>query len=89
MLDNLKVLKRDGLKQPFDKQRLFIVVQKAADAANQKIDNLEDLVGKILAKFEGKEEVSVEEIQGSVEHTLMVSKHKDVAKKYIEYPALS
>lgn len=85
MLNNLKVLKRDGLKQPFDKQRLFIVVQKAADAANQKIENLEDLVGKILAKFEGKEEVSVEDIQGSVEHTLMVSKYKETAKKYIEY----
>ena len=85
MLNNLKVLKRDGLKQTFDKQRLFIVVQKAADAANQKIENLEELVGKILAKFEGKEEVSVDDIQNSVEHTLMVSKYKETAKKYIEY----
>ena len=81
----LKVVKRDGVVAQFDNNRIYLAIQKAANAASQTIENIEDLVSKIISKFEGKEQVTVEDIQSAVEHTLLVSKYKETAKKYIEY----
>ena len=80
-----QVIKRDGVIAQFDNNRIYLAIQKAANAASQTIENIEDLVSKIISKFEGKEQVTVEDIQSAVEHTLLVSKYKETAKKYIEY----
>ena len=80
-----QVIKRDGVVAQFDNNRIYLAIQKAANAASQTIENIEDLVSKITSKFEGKEQVTVEDIQSAVEHTLLVSKYKETAKKYIEY----
>lgn len=80
-----QVIKRDGVVAQFDNNRIYLAIQKAANAASQTIENIEDLVSKITSKFEGKEQVTVEDIQNAVEHTLLVSKYKETAKKYIEY----
>lgn len=80
-----QVIKRDGVIAQFDNNRIYLAIQKAANAASQTIENIEDLVSKIVSKFEGKEQVTVEDIQSAVEHTLLVSKYKETAKKYIEY----
>ena len=80
-----QVIKRDGVIAQFDNNRIYLAIQKAATTASQTIENIEDLVSKIISKFEGKEQVTVEDIQSAVEHTLLVSKYKETAKKYIEY----
>ena len=80
-----QVIKRDGVIAQFDNNRIYLAIQKAANAASQTVENIEDLVSKITSKFEGKEQVTVEDIQNAVEHTLLVSKYKETAKKYIEY----
>lgn len=81
----MKVLKRDGLTSNFDSHRIYMAIQKAADAAGQSINDIEDIISKIVNKLGSKEQVKVEEIQETVEHQLMVSKYKETAKKYIEY----
>ena len=79
----IQVIKRDGTKEPFNLDCPSIAIQKAASAAGQTINNLEEILNKIKVKFEDKESATVEEIQDVVEHLLMVSKYKDIAKKYI------
>lgn len=49
----LKVVKRDGVVAQFDNNRIYLAIQKAANAASQTIENIEDLVSKIISKFEG------------------------------------
>lgn len=82
---NTVVIKRDGRKVPFDKQKIVNAI-KAAFADN----NQEDSTGislKIADSIEAMNanEFDVEEIQNIVENKLMASKHKDIAKTYVEY----
>ena len=84
-MNTMTVIKRDGLKTNFDQNRICIAIQRAAEAAQQQIENLEDLINKITTKLSTKSEISVEDIQDTIEHQLMVSKYKETAKKYIEY----
>lgn len=79
------VIKRDGRKVPFDKQKIVNAIQAAFADNNQ-----EDSTGislKIADSIEAMNanEFDVEEIQNIVENKLMASKHKDIAKTYVEY----
>ncbi len=79
------VIKRDGRKVPFNKEKIVNAI-KAAFADN----NQEDSTGislKIADSIEAMNvnEFDVEEIQNIVENKLMASKHKDIAKTYVEY----
>jgi len=80
-----KVIKRDGTNQTGDVARIYVAIQKAADSVGVVVENLEDIVGKILQRLGEKEQHTVDEIQDAVEHVLMVSKYKGVAKEYISY----
>ena len=81
---NRVVIKRDGLEKSFDIACIEEAIKKAAIAADKEINDFDDIISKITNKL-NKEKVTVEEIQDVIEHTLMVSKYKDVAKKFIEY----
>ena len=81
---NRVVIKRDGLEKNFDIACIEDAIKKAAIAADKEINDFDDIISKITNKL-NKEKVTVEEIQDVIEHTLMVSKYKDVAKKFIEY----
>ena len=81
---NQVVIKRDGLEKNFDIACIEEAIKKAAIAADKEINDFDDIISKITNKL-NKEKVTVEEIQDVIEHTLMVSKYKDVAKKFIEY----
>ena len=83
------VVKRDGLKVNFDKQKIVAAIIKAfreqykhADGdmmvCAERIANEIDGVSKV-------KELSVEEIQDIVEKKLMATKYKDVAKAYTNY----
>lgn len=85
----MKVIKRDGKKVKFDKNR----IEKAINAAFLEIDgqiyetdtaaDIADEIENIFNK--SKKDISVEQIQDLVEEYLMRSERKDVAKAYIRY----
>ena len=85
----MEIIKRDGRKVIFDKQKIINAILKAfyaadggiSDYATEKAENIADFI----EKKSQTEELSVEEIQDLVEHGLMSTKRKDVAKEYILY----
>lgn len=84
----MKIIKRDGTKENFDKNKIINAVYKSTINSKYGID--EKLAKNIAIKIEEKalssnEDISVEEIQDDVELLLMESNRKDVAKKYILY----
>lgn len=81
----MTVIKRNGAIVPFNKQKIINAI-KAAFADNNQSDT-EDIASKIANSIEAmnKSELDVEEIQNIVEYKLMASKHKDIAKTYVEY----
>lgn len=88
--DAMNVIKRDGRKVEFDKQRIITAICKAFKQL-EKDGNIATLVAtKIAEEIENKQKsvLTVEEIQDIVEHKLMATSHKDVAKAYINYRQL-
>lgn len=80
----MTVIKRDGREVEFDKHKIEVAVSKAFAQLNQVDDeHLAEKIAESISNIGGK--IDVEEIQNLVEYKLMASKHKDVAKAYIEY----
>lgn len=84
----IKVCKRDGTTEVFDKRKIFNAVYKSS--INSKFGTDRELAETIATiveeKIQNKEiEATVENIQDEVEDLLMSSNRKDVAKKYIIY----
>lgn len=79
----MTVKKRDERVVEFDKQKIINAIEKAFESLNQ---NGEEVAQKIADEIEqSNKNYDVEEIQNIVERKLMQSKHKDVAKAYVEY----
>lgn len=81
----MQIIKRDGRKVEFDKQRITNAIEKAMEETEIGIDRT--LSNKIAINIEKsiKPEATVEEISDIVEKKLMASSRKDVAKKFIIY----
>lgn len=79
----MTVIKRDGRKVPFDKNKIENAILKAME----QVGNFNaSLACKIASEIENiSKDMSVEEIQDRVENKLMASNCKDVAKAYIIY----
>ena len=79
------VLKRDGRIVGFNEEKIKAAIRKAMLTTEKGED--EALIQRITDKIgmQGKEQMSVEEIQDMVEVELMRSPRKEVAKKYISY----
>lgn len=85
-----QVIKRNGKKVKFNKDKINEAIKKAFKAVNREYDDsvIDLLVLRTCADFETKikdKEISVEDIQDSVEKTLSESNYSDVAKAYILY----
>lgn len=82
-----KVTKRDGRLVDFNQEKITNAILKAAKATGEFKDKkiAEELTAKVLKKIEKKTNISVEEIQDSVEDTLILSRYKKTAKAYIIY----
>lgn len=85
--NSLTVIKRDGRKVKFDKEKIKIAVLKAfidvdGEETTYAKDKARDIANYIESLNNG---MSVEEIQDVVEEKLMASNRKDVAKAYIIY----
>ncbi|MCF0262415.1 MAG: ribonucleoside triphosphate reductase [Sphaerochaetaceae bacterium] len=84
------VVKRDGSKVNFDIKKIAVAIQKAFESINREFDeNIIDFIAlKVTSDFSSKVkegEISVEEIQDSVEKVLSQAGYEDVAKSYILY----
>ena len=84
----LRIEKRDGSYENFDKSKIINAVYKSTINSKHGID--EKLAKKIANEIEsmakeGKIKLTVEDIQDIVEVLLMESNRKDVAKNYILY----
>ena len=83
-----KILKRDGRQVEFDSQKIEKAILKAFISVDGEITEYAQEKAKNIANYieeTCKENISVEEIQDLVEHGLMSTKRKDVAKAYITY----
>lgn len=82
------VVKRDGQKVKFDKEKIKTAILKAFEEVDGKVygeaiekaTHIADYIGKL-----SQNQLTVEEIQDIVEKELMSGKRKDVAKAYIIY----
>ena len=84
----IKVCKRDGTIEIFDKRKIFNAVYKSSINSKFGTDRelAENIATMVEEKIQNKEiEATVENIQDEVEDLLMSSNRKDVAKKYIIY----
>lgn len=80
----LKVIKRDGREVEFDKSKIVCSINKSF-AHLGKVDE-GGIAEKIADSIEAIDKtLDVDEIQNLIEAKLMASKHKDVAKAYINY----
>lgn len=85
------IIKRDGVRQEFDPEKIKEAVIKAFIAvdgtsttyAEMKAQNIADYISGYMEGIPN--ELTIDEIQSLVEHGLMTTKRKDVATAYIEY----
>ncbi|MBQ3005309.1 MAG: ribonucleoside triphosphate reductase, partial [Clostridia bacterium] len=85
-----EVIKRDGKVVDFDISKISVAITKAFEALNKQYNpNIIDFLAlKVTADYENKivnGQVSVEDIQDSVESVLVQAGYADVAKTYILY----
>lgn len=85
------VIKRDGRENPFNSEKIYVVVMKAFNEREKKdgkaIPEKEDIAKQIAKEISesSKDKMTVEEIQDIVETKLMKSSRPEVAKDYILY----
>ena len=85
----MKIVKRDGSLQGFEKQKIEIAMKKAFQETKVEIskEQLEEITVEIQEACEKRDEVSVEVVQDMVEEKLMEHHFYQVAKAYILYRA--
>ena len=83
----MQVIKRDGRKQKFDKEKIVNAVKKAFIEVDGELTDQNAKKAVEIANFveEKAKNLTVEEIQDMVEDKLMASNRKDVARAYIRY----
>ena len=82
----LYVVKRDGKKVPFDRQKIYNAIAGAArECGSTTDDELKRLTDQVVTKCQTQSDLSVEAIQDMVEDTLMSNNCHDIARHYIKY----
>ena len=80
------VIKRDGTKVPFDKNKIATAINKAFEQVGYSdLLSALRLAKDIESHIGGCTEVSVEDIQDLVENEMIISGRTDSAKKFMEY----
>lgn len=80
----IEVIKRDGRKVDFDKEKIVNAILKAMNDVDHVNNDLAHRIASDISKI-GKDQLDVEEIQDLVEEKLMASKSKDAARSYVRY----
>lgn len=86
----MKVLKRDGRKVKFDRNKIIWAVQESfrdvdGEVTSYAAQKAKEIAERAETHFAEQKLVKIEEIQDFVEASLMATKRKDVAKNYILY----
>lgn len=83
----MKVIKRDGRRVEYDRNKIVVAIQKANDEVEPYEKVSEEKIYNIVASIEnrGIEEMQVEDIQDIIEQKLMSEKKYVLAKTYIIY----
>lgn len=83
----MKVKKRDGRQQKFDKNKIIDAVVKAYNETDGEVTKAARNKAEEIAKYVESldKDMSVEDIQDIIENKLMASNRKDVAKAFIIY----
>ena len=83
----MKVIKRDGRRVEYDRNKIVIAIQKANDEVEPHEQITEEKIYNIVASIEnrGITEMQVEDIQDIIEQKLMQEKKYILAKTYIIY----
>ncbi len=83
----MKVIKRDGRRVEYDRNKIVIAIQKANDEVEMYEQISEENIYNIVASIEnrGMDEMQVEDIQDIIEQKLMAQKKYVLAKTYIIY----
>lgn len=76
----MEVIKRDGRKVPFQKEKIIDAITKAGFVP----DNVKSKIALEIQNL-GLPEISVEDIQDLVEKKLMATSYKGVAREYVRY----
>jgi len=82
------IVKRNGQKENFDKNKIVNAIKKAFLEADGVVDEKSAAIAdKIAFEIEssGNDNMNVEDIQDAVVHKLMATSRKDVAALYVEY----
>ena len=80
------VIKRDGTKVPFDKNKIATAINKAFEQVGYSdLPSALRLAKDVESHIGGCTEVSVEGIQDLVENEMIISGRTDSAKKFMEY----
>lgn len=82
------IVKRNGQKESFDKNKIVNAIKKAFLEADGVVDEKSAAIAeKIASEIEsgGKDGMNVEDVQDAVVHKLMATSRKDVAARYVEY----
>lgn len=80
------VIKRDGSRAPFSRDRIQAAVESAADNVDQEIALYAlNVALAVELQLKDHDEVHIHEIQTRVENELMQGPYKSLARSYIEY----
>ncbi|GAL13181.1 ribonucleotide reductase of class III anaerobic large subunit [Vibrio astriarenae] len=80
------VIKRDGSRAPFSRDRIQAAVESAAEQSNKEFAIYAlNVALAVELKLEDCEEIHIHEIQTLVENELMQGPYKELARAYIEY----
>lgn len=91
MANNITIIKRDGTKEFFNKEKIINAVLKAFLSVDGEITEYAKIKANNIANYieglaEGApEDLDIETIQDKVEAGIMACKRKDVAREYITY----
>ena len=85
----MKVIKRNGTEVQFDRKKIVDAVMKAFkeqyDILNSEMISCAEKIANEIECISKNKDLHVEEIQDMVENKLMATKHKNVARAYINY----
>ena len=97
VLENLKVVKRNGKKVPFDSKKVAIAIKKGFDGV-QKTDEEEikydskdvqkvyqSVIKKIIKDYKNEEKIKIEDIQDLIEEMLKKYQYDEVYQSFSEY----
>ncbi|CCN48637.1 anaerobic ribonucleoside-triphosphate reductase [Vibrio nigripulchritudo MADA3029] len=83
---NTVVIKRDGAKAPFDKERIVAAVESASHTVDEALSRYaQQVASAVYNSLEERDEIYIQDIQTLVENELMQGPYKGLARSYIEY----